>query len=150
MTTIAMSVQQMLDHKGGETVFVAPNNTVFEALELMARHEIGAVLVLENERLVGIFTERDYARKVVLKGITSRATQVKELMTTNVVTVQPTEQIGTLMNTMTRRRFRHMPVVADDKVVGIITIGDVLKEVLDFQTQTIEQLSSYISGDLAT
>ena len=146
MTTIAMSVQQMLDHKGGETVFVAPNNTVFEALELMARHEIGAVLVLENERLVGIFTERDYARKVVLQGRSSSNTPVRDIMTAKVVTVRPDDSVDHCMQVVTEHRIRHLPVAEGDAIVGVISIGDLVKAVIEDQKVELDQLQRYIAS----
>lgn len=150
MTSIAISVKQVLDQKGSRTFSVSPDTSVFDALALMAEHDIGAVLVLDNDELKGIFTERDYARKLVLKGLTSKAAKVGDMMTTNVQTVAPGEMLGAVMNTMTRRRFRHLPVVDDGRIVGIITIGDVVKAVIEEQEATIQQLSNYIAGDLTT
>lgn len=148
---ITISVKQVLDQKGRSTYSVTPATTVFDALALMAEHDIGAVLVMENGQLRGIFTERDYARKLVLKGIaSSRTTPVSEMMTSNVQTVTPSDQLGAIMTTMTQKRFRHLPVVEEGAVVGIITIGDVVRVVMEHQAATIQQLSSYISGDLST
>lgn len=150
MTAITITVKQVLDRKGGTTYSVSLDTSVYEALELMARHEIGAVLVTEGERLLGIFTERDYARKIVLKGLSSRNAKVGELMSTNIHTVPPTEQITAVMNTMTKRRFRHVPVVEGGKTIGLISIGDVVKAIMDEQEATIQHLANYIAGDLAT
>lgn len=150
MTMISVSVKQVLDQKGHAIFSVTPTTSVFDALALMAEHDIGAVLVMENEALRGIFTERDYARKLVLKGIASRTTPVSDMMTSNVQTVSPSDQLGSIMSTMTKKRFRHLPVVDQGKVVGMITIGDVVRVVMEQQEATIQQLSSYISGDLAT
>ncbi|MFN3985170.1 MAG: CBS domain-containing protein [Rhodocyclaceae bacterium] len=147
---MAISVKQVLDQKGSRTFSVSPDTSVFDALALMAEHDIGAVLVIDNDELKGIFTERDYARKLVLKGLTSKTAKVGDMMTTNVQTVAPGEMLGSVMNTMTRRRFRHLPVVEDDRIVGIITIGDVVKAVIEEQEATIQQLSNYIAGDLTT
>lgn len=147
---ITISVKQVLDQKGHATFSVTPTTSVFDALALMAEHDIGAVLVMENETLRGIFTERDYARKLVLKGIASRTAPVSDMMTSNVQTVSPSDQLGSIMSTMTKKRFRHLPVVDEGKVVGMITIGDVVKVVMEQQEATIQQLSSYIAGDLAT
>lgn len=150
MTMISVSVKQVLDQKGHTTFSVTPTTSVFDALALMAEHDIGAVLVMENDELRGIFTERDYARKLVLKGIASRTASVGDMMTSNVQTISPSEQLSSVMSTMTKKRFRHLPVVEGGKVIGIITIGDVVKVVMEQQEATIQQLSSYIAGDLAT
>lgn len=150
MSAIEISVKQVLDRKGYATYSVAPETSVFDALGMMAQHDIGAVLVMDHGRLVGIFTERDYARKIVLKGLSSRNVKVGEMMTANVQTVSPSDQITSVMNTMTNRRFRHLPVIDEGKVVGIITIGDVVKAVIEQQEATIQHLSNYIAGEIAT
>lgn len=147
MTT---TVRQILEAKGTAIHAVAPTATVLEALELMARQDIGAVLVIESDRLVGIFTERDYARKVTLKGLTSRDARIGELMTPNVCTITPSHTLDAVMNIMTENRFRHLPVVEHGRIGGIITIGDVVKAVIAEQAATIHQLSNYIAGDIAT
>jgi CBS domain-containing protein len=148
MTT--MSVRQILEQKGGGAHSVAPNVSVFDALAVMAKHDIGAVLVIENDHLTGIFTERDYARKLVLKGLNSRDATVGELMTPNVCTVTPSHTVDEVMNIMTENRFRHLPVVERGKIVGIVTIGDVVKSIIVQQEMTINHLSSYIAGDITT
>lgn len=142
-------VQQILDVKGKQTYSVTPDTTVLQALELMAQHDIGALVVLEQGRLAGIFTERDYARKVVLAGRSSQSCTVGELMTGNVLTVSPSQTIDDVMRIMTENRFRHLPVVERGQLVGIITIGDAVKAAIAEREATIRQLSSYISGDLA-
>ncbi|MBL8438770.1 MAG: CBS domain-containing protein [Zoogloeaceae bacterium] len=147
---MSMSVKQVLDQKGSKVVGVRPTNTVLDALAAMAEHDIGAVLVTEGDRLLGIFTERDYARKVILHGRSSKDTLVSDLMTPNVCTITPSHTMDQVMTTMTENRFRHLPVVDHGKIAGIITIGDVVKAVIAMQEATINQLSSYISGDLAT
>ncbi len=147
MTT---TVRQVLDAKGGKAFCVAPGVTAFEALGLMAEHNIGAVLVTDNERLVGIFTERDYARKVVLKGLRSTDVSVRELMTTSPATVGMDQTVDEVMNIMTEKRFRHLPVLENGRIAGIISIGDVVKSVIDQQRRTISHLSNYIAGDIAT
>jgi CBS domain-containing protein len=123
---------------------------VLDALKLMAGKDISAVLVIEGERLVGIFTERDYARKVILQGRNSRESRIGELMTQNLLTVSPTQTVEEIMAIMTENRFRHLPVVDHGQVIGIVTIGDTVKAMLDQQQQTIRQLSGYIAGDLTT
>ncbi|GAA5178442.1 CBS domain-containing protein [Niveibacterium umoris] len=147
---MTISVRQVLQGKGSNVLTVSPDHSVLSALELMAKHDVGSVLVTEGERLAGIFTERDYARKVVLKGRTSAAAKIGELMTCNVLTVSPTQTIDDCMAIMTNNRIRHLPVVEKGQLIGIVTIGDAVKTVIEEQRQTINQLSSYISGDLAT
>jgi len=146
---MSTTVQQVIDQKGGGIFSVSPEATVLEALELMAKNDIGGVLVLKNEALVGIFTERDYARKVAIKGLSSKDTKVGDLMTANVSTITPKNSMDDVMGMMTKNRFRHLPVVADGKLVGIITIGDVVKAVIAEHEATIQQLSSYIAGDIS-
>jgi CBS domain-containing protein len=116
----------------------------------MAKHDIGAVVVAEGDCLAGIFTERDYARKVILKGRTSREARVGELMTPNVLTVSPSQSMDDCMALMTENHVRHLPVVERGRLVGIVTIGDAVKTVIADQEATIRQLSSYIAGDLAS
>ncbi len=147
MTT---TVRQILQGKGGTIHTVTPQSSVFTALELMAKHDIGSVIVTEGNRLVGIFTERDYARKVVLRGRTSKDATIGELMTQNVLTVSPSQTIDDCMAMMTNNRFRHLPVVERGEITGIITIGDVVKSVIADQEATINQLHGYIAGDLQT
>jgi CBS domain-containing protein len=143
-----MTVRQVLERKGHIAHAVRPDNTVYDALSMMAEHDIGAVLVTENDRLIGVFTERDYARKVVLKGLVSRDVRVSELMTPNPCTVSPSSTVDEVMTTMTENRFRHLPVVERGRIIGVVTIGDMVKAVLSQQEQTIRHLSSYIAGDL--
>ncbi len=143
------TVKQILDQKGGTTTAVRPDDTVFTALSLMAEFDIGSVIVTENDRLVGIFTERDYARKVVLKGLVSKDVRIGELMTPNPCTVSPSSTVDEVMRTMTENRFRHLPVVDHGRIVGIVTIGDMVKSIVSQQEATIRQLSSYIAGDIA-
>jgi CBS domain-containing protein len=150
MTSTTITVKQVLDKKGSVTHSVAPDASVFDALALMAEHDIGAVLVVQDGQLRGIFTERDYARKLVLKGLASKTAKVGEMMTTDVHTVTLADQLGNIMSIMTRRRFRHLPVMENGQVVGIVTIGDVVKAVIEDQEATIQQLSNYIAGDLTT
>jgi CBS domain-containing protein len=147
---MSMSVKQVLEKKGTKAYSVGPSATVLEALTAMAEHDIGAVLVTEGDRLVGIFTERDYARKVVLRGKSSKDSVISELMTPNVCTITPSHTMDQVMNIMTENRFRHLPVVDHGKIAGIVTIGDVVKAVIAMQEATIQQLSSYIAGDIAT
>ncbi|WP_374402025.1 CBS domain-containing protein [Niveibacterium sp.] len=147
---MTITVRQMLQAKGDKVFTVSPDQSVLHALELMAKNDVGSVLVTEGERLAGIFTERDYARKVVLKGRTSSESTIGELMTCNVLTVSPTQTIDDCMAIMTNNRIRHLPVVEKGQLIGIVTIGDAVKAVIEEQQRTISQLSSYISGELTT
>ncbi len=150
MTAVSITVKQVLDQKGGAAYSVTSGVSVFEALGVMAKHNVGALLVIDDGKLVGIFSERDYSRNVALKGLHSRELKVGEVMTRNVVTAAPTEQLAAVMQTMTNRRFRHLPVLQDGELLGIISIGDVVKAIIQEQESTIHQLSSYIAGDLTT
>ena len=138
------TVQQLLESKRYSVVSVAPSSTVLEALEVMAEMEIGAVVVIDNEHLVGIFSERDYARKVVLQGKASKDTPVREIMTDTVVCVRPEQTVVDCMNLMTDKRIRHLPVLEHKRVIGVISIGDVVKEMLSEKEFVIKQLESYI------
>jgi CBS domain-containing protein len=147
---MSTTVHEILSGKPGKIHSVTPATSVFEALDLMSRTDISAVLVLEGERLVGIFTERDYARKVALRGRNSKDTRISEVMSQNLLTVSPSQTVDDVMAIMTENRFRHLPVVDRGLLVGIVTIGDAVKAVMEEQRQTIAQLSSYISGDITT
>jgi CBS domain-containing protein len=140
------TVRQLLNRKGPEIWSTHPEETVFEALKLMAQKGIGALLVMDGMRLVGIFSERDYARKVILKGKSSHETPVHEIMTAKVVFVHPEQSMTECMALMTDKRIRHLPVMEDDQVVGVISIGDVVKEIIVEQGFLIEQLENYITG----
>jgi len=147
---MSTTVKEILAGKSAAILSVTPEVSVYEALELMSNKDISAVLVLEGERLVGIFTERDYARKVALRGRNSKDTRIRDVMTQNLLTVSPSQDVDDVMSIMTENRFRHLPVVDRGLLVGIVTIGDAVKAVMEEQRQTIAQLSSYISGEIAT
>ena len=147
---MAATVQQIIQKKGDTTYSVAPDTTVLQALKLMAERNVSAVLVTEGERLVGIFTERDYARKVVLKGLASKDTKVGDLMTQNVLTISPSHTVDDCMAIMTNNHIRHLPVVDHGVLAGIISIGDAVKSVMEQQQATIEQLAGYIAGGMST
>jgi CBS domain-containing protein len=139
------TIRQILAGKP-EVYSVAPQVTVYDALREMAARNVGALVVEEEGRLVGIFSERDYARKVVLLGKSSHDTPVREIMTTKVVTIDPDRTAGECMALMTEKRFRHVPVMEGGRLVGVISIGDVVRAVVEEQAFTIKQLESYISG----
>lgn len=137
-------VEQLLTDKGREVHTISPDATVLEALEKLAQHNIGALAVTEGGQLVGMFSERDYARKVILRGRASRDTAVRDSMTPDVVTVTPADDMTHCMQLMTDKRIRHLPVLADGALVGMISVGDVVKAVMAEQKFMIEQMEQYI------
>ena len=140
------SVRHLLSQKPSVLFSVERKTSVFEVLHLMMKENISAVLVIENEKLIGIFTERDYARKIVLQGKSSKDTDIGEVMSSNILTINPKDSVEHCMKIMTDRHFRHLPVVENDKVTGIISIGDIVRFVIEDQKKTIEQLENYISS----
>jgi CBS domain-containing protein len=144
MHKVSKTVAQVLGRKPQRVLAVAPDATVFEALTMLAEHDVGALVVLDGERLAGIFSERDYARQVALQGKTSRDTRVREIMTAKVVCVRPDQSVDDCMALMTARHIRHLPVLDHKKVIGVVSIGDVVKELLTEQQLMIEQLEQYI------
>ena len=144
------SVTQILRSKPDQTVYtIAPTATVFDALKLMAEKSIGALVVTEGERIVGVITERDYARKVVLMARSSKETPVREIMTSAVMYVRPDQTSQECMMVMTENRLRHLPVMDGGKLIGLVSIGDLVKDIISEQKFIIEQLEHYISGDHA-
>lgn len=141
------TLKQMLADKQRPLAVVAPGDTVFHALSIMAQHDVGAVLVLDGEQLVGIFSERDYARKIILQGKTSKETQVREIMSDKVAYVTPAATLDECMALMTEKHFRHLPVLGDDgTVAGMVSIGDLVKETISSQQFLISQLERYINS----
>lgn len=140
-------VKQLLAKKSIKGVYrISPESMVIDALALMAEHNTGSVLVMEDERLLGIFTERDYARKGILSGRKSKSTPVTEVMSAGVITVTPEMSVEECMHVMNNHRFRHLPVVDNDRVVGLISIGDLVRAYIEEQAQHIEFLEKYIKG----
>jgi CBS domain-containing protein len=139
-------LSQLLDLKGHAIHSVAPDAVVLDAIRIMAEEHVGALLVIDGGRLVGIISERDYARKVVLKGRSSTSTPVRDIMSTEVVTISPDGSVDDAMRLMTQNRIRHLPVVRAGNVVGVVSIGDLVKSVIEEQRHTIEDLQSYIHG----
>lgn len=142
------TVRKILENKGREVWSTSPDATVYEALQLMKEKDIGALPVIEDETLVGMFSERDYARKVILEGRSSHDTPVRAIMTENVITIHPDQTTEDCMALMTEKHIRHLPVsLGDDRMIGLISIGDVVKAVISNKEFVIEQLENYISGE---
>ncbi len=140
------TVKQILKSKTIDIWSVSPDASVYTGLELMAEHNIGALLVLNENRLVGIFSERDYARSVILKGKSSKQTLVADVMVSNVVYVTPLDTVDNCMALMTEKRVRHLPVLEDEKLIGLVSIGDVVKQIISEQEVKIRELENYIQG----
>lgn len=139
-------LSQLLGEKGNHVYSVAPGDSVLDAIRQMADRHIGALLVMEGPRIAGIVSERDYARKVVLMGRSSTSTRVSEIMTATVITAMPSQTVDDAMRLMTTHRIRHLPVVRDGRLVGLVSIGDLVKSVIEEQRHTIEDLKHYIAG----
>jgi CBS domain-containing protein len=140
------TISEILNHKGSAVYSISPNSTVFDAISMMAEKNIGALLVTEGKKLVGILSERDYTRKVALKGKSSKQTSVREIITGNVIHVAPSHTVEACMRLMTEHRVRHLPVLDDDRILGVISIGDLVNWTISAQSTTIDQLQSYIAG----
>jgi len=139
-------VSQILAAKDRDIWSIAPDATVYDAIHLLAEKEIGALLVIDNGKLVGVVSERDYARQIILKGKSSRETQVRDIMTTDVVTTAPDQETAECMALMTDKRIRHLPVLENGKLVGMLSIGDLIRSIIAEQQTTINDLAKYISG----
>jgi len=140
------NVRQILQKKGSQVYSIGPDETIYKALEIMAEKKLGALLVTENDKLCGIFSERDYARKVILKGKASKNTLVKEIMTSDVLYIHPDCTVEECMELMTEKYVRHLPVLENDNLVGVISIGDVVMADIAEKEYTIKQLENYIHG----
>lgn len=145
----SVPISSLLHHKGSTVWSVQPESTVFDAIKLMAEKNIGALLVVTRGTLVGVFTERDYARKIALHGKSSKETLVKEILSRNVVTASPADSVEECMRMMTENRVRHLPVLQNEEVVGIVSIGDLVNYIISAQDATIAQMEQYIAGGVA-
>lgn len=143
---VHMQVKEILNQKGRDIFSVEPDDTVYNAIAKMAEYNIGALLVMSDNKLAGIISERDYRNKVILEGRTSKTTPVEDIMTDKVICVNPTDSVNLCMQLMTEKKIRHLPVVDGDKVVGVISIGDVVKTVIANQKVEIDSLRNYIGG----
>ena len=139
-------VKHLLDAKGRHIIAIRPDASVLEAIKIMADKSIGSLVVMQDDKLEGIVTERDYARKVIIKGRSSESTHVAEIMTTDVVTTSSAETVDKCMALMTEMRIRHLPVLEDNRVIAMISIGDLVQAIIADQKEEIEQLEHYISG----
>ena len=139
-------VQHLLERKGSELISIVQDASVFDAIKLMADHTVGSLLIMDGDDLKGIVTERDYARKVIIKGRSSESTPVCDIMSTDLVTATPQQTVNECMGLMSERRIRHLPILADGKVVGMISVGDLVQAIISDQQEEIEQLEQYISG----
>jgi CBS domain-containing protein len=140
------TINEILNHKGSTVWTIAPDATVFEAIQLMSDKNVGALLVTEKDKLVGVLSERDYTRKIALKGKSSKGTKVREILSDRVTHVTPNHSIEDCMRLMTEQRIRHLPVLQGDKILGVVSIGDLVNWIISAQTTTIRQLESYIKG----
>lgn len=139
-------VSELIESKGKAVWTVSPETMVYDAIQLMAEKNVGALVVTESDRMVGVMSERDYTRKVILKGKSSRTTPVREILTENVVAVTPDATVQECLRTMTRSRVRHLPVLQNEELVGIVSIGDLVNWIIQAQSTAIQQLETYISG----
>lgn len=141
------TVQQIINAKENKSVIsIAPNRPVYDALVILAEYKIGALAVIDGDKLVGIFSERDYAREVILKGRSSKTTTISEVMSANIISVMPTQTVEEAMTKMSDKRIRHLPVMDGEALIGMLSIGDLVKETIEYQQRLIKQLESYIQS----
>jgi len=146
MTTTTGTIGTILHHKGATVWTISPQATVFEAIQFLAQKNIGALPVVENDKLVGIFSERDYTRKVALEGKTSHATLVRDILSTHVATITPNDTVEDAMRLMTEKHIRHLPVMEEGRMVGFVSIGDMVNWIISAQNAAIDQMEAYLSG----
>jgi CBS domain-containing protein len=147
MEKIMKTLQQILNEKKHkELISIAPDRPVFDALVILAEYKIGALAIMQGDKLVGIFSERDYAREVVLQGRSSKTTQIHEVMSSKVITGKPSDLVDAAMSIMSEKRIRHLPILEGDKVLGMLSLGDLVKETITYQQNLIKQLENYIRG----
>ncbi|MGA7146213.1 MAG: CBS domain-containing protein [Desulfobacterales bacterium] len=140
------SVKDILEEKGTQIYDVSPDATVYEALQIMADKNVGALMVIEGDTVAGLISERDYARKIILKGKFSKDVPVREIMTVDIIRIGPDNDVEYCMELMTDKRVRHLPVFENDRLIGIISIGDIVKAIIEHKEEIIEQLENYIKG----
>ncbi|MGB7814827.1 MAG: CBS domain-containing protein [Methylotenera sp.] len=141
------TLQQILNEKKHkELISIAPDRPVFDALVILAEYKIGALAIMQGDKLVGIFSERDYAREIVLQGRSSKTTQIREVMSTKLITGKPSDLVDAAMSIMSEKRIRHLPILEGDKVLGMLSLGDLVKETITYQQYLIKQLENYIRG----
>jgi CBS domain-containing protein len=140
------SVRDILQEKGFDVYSIGPDSSVYQALQLMAEKNVGALMVMSGDKALGLISERDYARKIVLKGRLSRDVAVREIMTPEIVAIGPDEDVERCMNLMTNKRVRHLPVFENRRLIGLISIGDIVKAIIEHKEETIQQLEKYIKG----
>jgi len=143
---VSGTIEVILNQKSGQIWSIEPDATVYDAIALMAEKNIGALVVVENGQLVGVLSERDYTRKVMLRGKRSRETLVREIMSTQLTTADPKQSVDECLRSMTEKRIRHLPGVKEGEIIGVISIGDLVKHVISAQSATLDQLERYISG----
>src|SRR5277367_3711104 len=144
--TTSVAISTILHHKGSKVWTIAPGVTVFEAIRLLSQKNIGALPVVEGDKLIGIFSERDYTRKVALAGKTSQKTLVREIISTDVISATPQHTVEDCLRLMTDKRIRHLPILEDGKLTGLISIGDLVNWIISAQSAAIDQMESYLSG----
>jgi CBS domain-containing protein len=144
--TTNVTIGTLLHHKGSQVWTIPASATVFEAVSLLAEKQIGALPVLDGDRLIGIFSERDYARKIVLEGRSSRTTPVRDIVSTPIVSVTSHQTLEDAMRLMTEKRIRHLPVIDDDQMIGLVSIGDMVNWIISAQSAAIDQMQSYLAG----